>query len=135
MCSSDLLKMENERRELGMKEAERASRLERAGTALRQLEERAEMLRRVDALDEDVRAFLQDGVPCPLCGSLTHPYAGGILPDSAATRQQLFDAAQELKTLEDEAVAHQALSVELDEKILSTGRDEEEVVPGSSTII
>ena len=47
------LKMENERRELGMKEAERASRLERAGTALRQLEERAEMLRRVDALDED----------------------------------------------------------------------------------
>lgn len=121
------LKMENERRELGMKEAERASRLERAGTALRQLEERAEMLRRVDALDEDVRAFLQDGVPCPLCGSLTHPYAGGILPDSAATRQQLFDAAQELKTLEDEAVAHQALSVELDEKILSTGRDEEEL--------
>lgn len=121
------LRMENERRELGMKEAERTSQIERAGAALRQLKERAEMLRRVDALDENLRSFLQDGVPCPLCGALTHPYAGGILPDPAATRQQLLDAAQELKTLEDEAVARQALSVELDEKILSAGRDEEEL--------
>ena len=121
------LRMENERRELGMKEAERTSRIEMAEAALRQLEERAEMLRRVDALDEDVRAFLQDGVPCPLCGALTHPYAGGIIPDPAAARQQLLDAAQELKTLEDEAAARQTLAVELGEKILSTSRGEEEL--------
>ena len=121
------LRMESERRELGMRDTERTSRIERAEAALRQLEERAEMLRRVDALDEDVRAFLQDGVPCPLCGSLTHPYAGGLFPDPVAARQQLREAAQELQKLKEEAAACQTQAAGLEEKILSTGRDEEEL--------
>ena len=121
------LRMESERRELGMRDTERTSRIERAEAALRQLEERAEMLRRVDALDEDVRAFLQDGVPCPLCGSLTHPYAGGLFPDPVAARQQLREAAQELQKLKKEAAACQTQAARLKEKILSTGRDEEEL--------
>ena len=121
------LKMENERRELGIKETERAARIERAQAALRPLEKRLEMLRRVDALDEDMRTFLQDGSPCPLCGSLTHPYAGGLFPDSGAARQQLLDARQELDALKEEAAARQTQAAGLEEKILSAARDEEEL--------
>ena len=43
------LKMENERRELGIKETKQTARIERAQAALRPLEKRLEMLRRVDA--------------------------------------------------------------------------------------
>ena len=62
-----------------------------------------------------------------LCGSLTHPYAGGLFPDPVAARQQLREAAQELQKLKEEAAACQTQAAGLEEKILSAARDEEEL--------
>ena len=121
------LKMEGEKRELGMKEAEQAARIERAEEALRQLERRVELMRRVDALGDDVRQLLQEAAPCPLCGSPTHPYTGGVLPDSGEVQRQLLDADRELRTMREEFAARQATVGRLEEETFSIGRTEEEL--------
>lgn len=46
------------------------------------------------------RANLIDAEPCPLCGSLEHPYAHNNIPQRDAVSQNLVKAKQELKKLE-----------------------------------
>lgn len=118
------LKMETEQRELNIKEAEQSARIERAEEAQRQLERRVELLQRVDAMGS-MRHLLQDAAPCPLCGSLSHPYSVGLPPDSSEAQRQLLDAGKELKTMKEDFTARQALVGRLEEGILSVGRDEE----------
>jgi len=55
----------------------------------RQLQDNVILLNRVRNL-EDERTQLADGAPCPLCGSIEHPYAAGNIP-------QLDDAQKELE--------------------------------------
>lgn len=65
---------------------------ERAG----HLEERQTLLRTIQSLEEH-RHQLQDGSPCPLCGSLEHPYASGNTPRQGETDEELRRTRQELK--------------------------------------
>ncbi|MDR2351724.1 MAG: AAA family ATPase [Deltaproteobacteria bacterium] len=46
------------------------------------------------------RESLLDGSPCPLCGSLEHPYAKGNIPVPGDTESRLLSAKKERKTLE-----------------------------------
>ncbi len=51
---------------------------------------------------EEERMHLLSGEPCPLCGSLTHPYVTGDIPVPYASEIQLKDAKQELKQITEE---------------------------------
>ncbi|WP_449258340.1 AAA family ATPase [Chlorobium limicola] len=45
------------------------------------LEREAELQLKIRSLEEE-RSMLQDGNPCPLCGSSHHPFASGVPPDA-----------------------------------------------------
>lgn len=62
------------------------------------LENEVVLLTRVRDLEEN-RAHLQDGEPCPLCGSTVHPYATGNIPDMSDIQVAL---TQTLETLTQE---------------------------------
>lgn len=49
---------------------------------------------RVKSLEEE-RKKLEDGKPCPLCGSLEHPFSSGLVPDPDTDRQELTRRKQE----------------------------------------
>lgn len=51
---------------------------------------------------EESRKHLLDGKPCPLCGSLEHPYAHENVPDSDKNAQDLKHVDDSLKILRDQ---------------------------------
>lgn len=58
-------------------------------------QEKISMAARVASLAEQ-RAELHDGLPCPLCGAVHHPYAAGILPREDEARNSLRAVQAEL---------------------------------------
>ncbi len=58
-----------------------------------------ELKNRLNTLEEE-RTQLCDHHPCPLCGSLEHPFAHGNIPDLRKVDEQLNEAKQETKELE-----------------------------------
>jgi len=62
---------------------------------------------------EQQRQMLQPGQPCPLCGSTTHPYASGILPQRGEEELQLEETEKQLRQVVDKwADVQRALTVE-----------------------
>lgn len=51
---------------------------------------------------EDHRARLEDGKPCPLCGSHEHPFAEGQVPVADQTEQKIRDLTQLIAAAEDQ---------------------------------
>lgn len=62
------------------------------------LEIQLDLLKRIQSLEEQ-RNALEDGKPCPLCGSLQHPYSRGNTPKLNETESTLNNARKELKKL------------------------------------
>ncbi len=66
------------------------------GRLLREYRQDLESLRREQLLQQKIvrleseRKALSDGQPCPLCGSLTHPYAQGNIPELDETAQRIL---------------------------------------------
>lgn len=99
---------------------EATQQLELANEALQQLlagrllrEYRAEkesllremaLLRQIAQL-EDHRARLEDGKPCPLCGSHEHPYAEGQVPVADETEQKINDLTRLIASAEHQEAA------------------------------
>lgn len=64
------------------------------------------LLNKIASLESE-RTHLEDGKPCPLCGSHDHPYAEGNLPELNATEQRI----EKLKALIEKAeILEQSLS-------------------------
>lgn len=55
----------------------------------RRLHEREKLMRERFASLEDYRKQLQDNAPCPLCGSLHHPFACGNVPDVSEEEKKI----------------------------------------------
>ena len=68
------------------------------------LQKEKEYLARIAAL-EDHRARLEDGKPCPLCGSTEHPFAEGNVPVPNEIDQQIESLAKLITKAEDQEAA------------------------------
>jgi len=59
---------------------------------------------------EDHRARLQDGNPCPLCGSTTHPFAAGNVPVPDEIEQKIESLTRLIDTADDQEAAIRKLA-------------------------
>ncbi|MBW2012013.1 MAG: AAA family ATPase, partial [Deltaproteobacteria bacterium] len=80
------------------------------------LEKQVVLMNRIRNLEAE-RAHLEDGKPCPLCGSENHPYAEGNIPAMDETESALKAAKKTLKALSKQLSALQVKQAKLDKDI------------------
>ncbi|MBQ7733088.1 MAG: hypothetical protein IJT58_03605 [Synergistaceae bacterium] len=118
------LRIQQETRNLNIKDIEQSGRIYELQDEVSRLERRVALLRRIEDLDA-VRELLQDNTPCPLCGSMTHPYTSGmIIPDPDEMHNQLTSAQADLEELRNELSARQAKTGRLNDELSSISHDE-----------
>lgn len=85
------------------------------------------LLARIQTLEEE-RAQLKDGTPCPLCGSITHPYNQGNIPAHSQEEARLEKAKTELKAITEKNTQLTKHLIQAKEKqsMLSRHREETE---------
>ena len=121
------LRIQQETRSLNIRDVEQSGRIYELQQEAARLEKRAALLHRIEDLDA-VRELLQDGVACPLCGSITHPYTSGAsIPDPEEVHRQLQETQKSLEELRDELTMRQTRAGKLNEEISAVGRDETEL--------
>jgi len=99
-----------------------AGRKEAAERQVGYLETQVGLLNRIRAL-ADERLRLQDGTPCPLCGSIEHPYAAGNIPEPDEGAAVLAHAKIELTNAADRLIALQVKQAEITKDIQQTERE------------
>ena len=118
------LRIQQETRSLNIRDIEQAGKINELQAEAAKLEKRVALLHRIEDLDA-VRELLQDGVACPLCGSMTHPYvSGAVIPDTEEVHRQLQETQSKLDELRNELTTRQTRAGKLGEEISSIGRDE-----------
>ena len=121
------LRIQQETRNLNIRDVEQAGKIQELQSEVSRLERRVALLHRIQDLDA-VRELLQDGAPCPLCGSITHPYVSGAeIPDPEEMHNQLMLSQKKLDDLRDELTTRQTRTGKLNEEISSIGRDESDL--------
>lgn len=121
------LRIQQETRTLNIREIEQSGKIHELQQEAERLEKRAALLRRIEDLDA-VRELLQDGVACPLCGSMTHPYTSGAsIPDPEQVHKQLQETQRELAELRDALTTRQTKAGKLSEESSEVGRGESEL--------
>lgn len=121
------LKIQQETRNLNIRDVEQSGKIHELQEEVAKLEKRVALLHRIEDLDA-VRELLQDGIACPLCGSMTHPYvSGALVPDPEEVHSQLQASQKELNDLRDELTMRQTRAGKLSEDIASIGRDESDL--------
>lgn len=118
------LRIQQETRSLNIRDVEQSGKIQEMQDEVERLEKRVALLHRIEDLDA-VRELLQDGAPCPLCGSMTHPYtSGALVPNPEEVHRQLAEAQKKLDDLRDEITTRQTRTGRLNEEITSITRDE-----------
>jgi len=93
---------------------------EKYGREVELLEQQTVLENRIRDLEEE-RASLEDGSPCPLCGSTHHPYAKGNLPCLDSTAAALQQAREMFRKYSEELQAQKIQFARL-EKETELGR-------------
>ncbi|MBQ9419521.1 MAG: hypothetical protein IJU31_04000 [Synergistaceae bacterium] len=120
-------RIQHETRSINIRDVEQSGKLNELQREVEKLEKRSALLRRIEDI-EAVRELLQDGIPCPLCGSLTHPYvSGAVIPDPEEVHKQLHDTQRSLDELRDELTVRQTRAGKLSEEITSVTKEELEL--------
>lgn len=121
------LRIQQETRTLNIRDIEQSGKIHELQQEAERLEKRVALLRRIEDLDA-VRELLQDGVACPLCGSMTHPYtSGATIPDPEQVHRQLQETQRELAELRDALTTRQTRAGKLSEENSEVGRGESEL--------
>ena len=121
------LRIQQETRTLNIRDIEQSGKIHELQQEAERLEKRVALLRRIEDLDA-VRELLQDGVACPLCGSMTHPYTSGAsIPDPEQVHRQLQETQRELAELRDALTTRQTKAGKLSEESSAVGRGESEL--------
>ncbi len=97
------------------------------------LEDNLLLLARIQTLEED-RKHLAEGAPCPLCGSLNHPYNHGNSPTTSKEKQQLEKAKGELKEIIDQTTALNREDIASKEKKKFLSKQIDETQQQSNTV-
>ena len=121
------LRMQQETRELNIQDATQSGKAEALQEEVQKLEGRVRLLQGMEELS-GMRELLEDGVPCPLCGAMTHPYAAGTaVPEAEEVNRQLNDAMKAMEELRAELKGRQSRAGWLVGEISSIGRGEEDL--------
>jgi exonuclease SbcC len=108
------------------------------------LETQVSLLSRIRNLEEE-RKRLEDGKPCPLCGSTDHPYAQGNVPELNRAEAELKKTKAEFKKLSDmlskleteqgrTAAEIRHAEKEMEEKRVALDKDEKECIDALSRL-
>lgn len=120
-------RIQQEIRNLSLRDVEQSGRINELQNEAAKLEKRSELLKRIQDI-EAVRELLQDGVPCPLCGSTSHPYASGaLIPDPEEVHKQLAATKKALDDLIGETKQRQVKTIQLNEEFSSVTQNELEL--------
>lgn len=121
------LRIQQETRSLNIRDVEQSGKIYELQEEVEKLEKRVALLHRIEDLDA-VRELLQEGIACPLCGSMTHPYvSGALVPNPEEVHSQLHASQKALDDLRDELTDRQTRAGKLSEDIASIGRDESDL--------
>ncbi|MDR3231835.1 MAG: hypothetical protein LBT65_10385, partial [Synergistaceae bacterium] len=107
-----------------MQIADQQNKIRGAEREVQYLETQMELLQRIRDLEE-ARHHLQDDEPCPLCGSTTHPYASGNIPQEGEVSLSLRSAREELKKATGALSDLQIRNAQLDQERIRIGEDDE----------
>ncbi len=120
-------RIQQETRNINLRDVEQSERLNALQQEVEKLEKRSALLQRIQDI-EAVRELLQDSTPCPLCGSLSHPYvSGAAVPNPEEVHRQLAETQITLKELRDELTDRQERAGKLNDQFYSVNNDELEL--------
>ncbi len=121
------LRLQQETRTLNIRDVEQSGKINELQAQVEKLEKRSALLQRIQDLDA-IRELLQDNVPCPLCGSITHPYvSGAAIPNPEEVHKSLFETQKALDELRDQLTTRQTRAGKINDEISSIGHDENEL--------
>ena len=120
-------RIQQETRNINLSDIKQAEQISELQKEVAKLEKRSSLLKRIQDIDA-VRELLQDGVPCPLCGSISHPYvSGALIPDPDAVHNQLALTQKNLEDLNKELHERQSKASQLNEEFSSITQNEIEL--------
>ena len=110
-------KINNEIRSLHIANVEQSAKIHELELEEAKLDKRASLIKKLGDLDA-LRELLQETIPCPLCGSVAHPYSvGGLIPDPQEIFGQLAEISNEIANLKAEISQRNSNEEQLNKKI------------------
>lgn len=121
------IRIQQETRNLSLRDVEQSGKINELQNEAAVLEKRSQLLKRIPDI-EAVRELLQDGIPCPLCGSVSHPYvAGALIPDPEEVFEKLKETQKELGNLIGGLAERRSKTEKLNDELNSVSKEELEL--------